>query len=255
MEDVTLASGPDHEHIAEAMHAMAANKTSRNGFPCNLAGLRFGRLAVLRRSDRRGKDRRIYWVCACNCGHEVEILSRSLYRGATSSCGCLGKERRREANSTHGRTQDGIYQSWLGMVQRCRNPNSSAYRHYGGRGIEVCARWADSFEAFAGDMGERPEGCCIERIDNDGNYCPENCRWATRKEQSSNTRRTRHLTADGETHTLTEWAEILGIFVGTLRWRIKQWGTERAITTYGPRTKATSGTERTARVEAAAASR
>jgi hypothetical protein len=220
---------------------MAANKTSRNAFPCDLTGLRFGRLTVLRRTDRKSKDRNIYWSCACDCGKEVEILGRSLYRGATVSCGCFGKERRREACTTHGLSDTRTYRIWGAMIARCIKPSSAAYRHYGGRGIKVCYRWMESFEAFVEDMGECPEGMTIERVDNDGPYSKENCKWASRQEQSSNTRRTHRITLGGETRPLREWAKILGIVDSALSWRIERWGIERALTTYGPRTKATSG--------------
>lgn len=220
---------------------MAANKTSRNEFPVNMSGLRFGRLLVVERSERVSKDRAVSWVCRCDCGEEFVTLGRSLRRGLTVSCGCFGKEQRRKANTTHAKSKTGAYKVWTTMVARCTNPNASAYPYYGGRGITVCDRWKESFEAFAEDMGDRPEGQTVERVDNDGPYSPENCRWATRKEQSSNTRRSHWVTFEGETRILSEWAEILGIGSNALEWRMENWGLERALTTYGPRTKATSG--------------
>lgn len=220
---------------------MAANKTSRNEFPINMVGLRFGRLVVLTRSDRVSKDRAVSWVCRCDCGEELVILGRSMRRGNTVSCGCFGREKRLEANTTHGRSRTDVHKIWQAMIGRCTNPNAANFAHYGGRGIKVCDRWRESFEAFAEDMGPRPQGHTVERIDNDGPYSPENCRWATRKEQSSNTRRSHWVTFDGETRILSEWAQELGVKTNALTWRIKNWGLERALTTYGPRTKATSG--------------
>lgn len=137
--------------------------------------------------------------------------------------------------TTHGHASNGTtsktYSCWYSIIQRCTNPNTTHYNCYGGRGISVCERWK-KFENFLDDMGECPSGKQIDRINNDGNYEPGNCKWATRKEQCRNTRQNHLLTFNGETHCVTEWAEIKSISVGTLRSRVsRNWSIERALMT------------------------
>jgi hypothetical protein len=124
------------------------------------------------------------------------------------------------------------YNTWACMKDRCFNVNSAAYKDYGGRGISVCKEWVDSFANFLKDMREKPDGKSIDRIDNDGNYCPENCRWATQSEQNNNQGRCNYLTLDGETLTITQWANRLGISAPGLRWRLRSgWDICSALTT------------------------
>lgn len=177
----------------------------------DLTGMVYGRLTVLRFAEMRYKMS--YWVCKCECGKETITRGRSLRIGETRSCGCLGLEIAKECHITHGlsKVKYNAYRVWEGIGQRCNNPNHTYYHHYGGRGITVCPEW-DSFERFLADMGERPSPKhTIDRIDNNGNYCKDNCRWATWKEQGRNRRNNRLITIDGETRTLAEWSEELGI--------------------------------------------
>lgn len=135
---------------------------------------------------------------------------------------------------THGHTsnwqQSSTYQAWAAMRQRCGNPNTKHWKSYGGRGITICERW-ESFENFLADMGERPAGCSLDRKDNNGNYCKENCRWATQRQQMNNTRVNRLITFNGITQTVSQWAEALGVKQNTLLYRLRRgWSIERALT-------------------------
>jgi hypothetical protein len=155
----------------------------------DLTGQRFGRLtATARAADRRAN----YWRCACDCGNESVVRGVLLRNGNTQSCGCYSKEVSAAIgrnNATHGKRHVPEYAIWNQIKQRCRNPNATRFSDYGGRGINVCERWAESFEAFYADMGPRPSSKhSIDRTNNDGNYEPGNCRWATGSQQAFNRR-------------------------------------------------------------------
>lgn len=185
---------------------------------------RFGRLVVIGSINVRGLG--IGWKCLCDCGTEIYAAGGNLDSGNTQSCGCLHRDNHR----THGKTKSRVYVIWKAMRRRCQNPKALEFKNYGGRGISVCERW-QTFENFYEDMGDPPDGFSIERNDNDGNYEPSNCRWASYKEQLNNTRSNRFLEAFGKRQTLTQWSEELNIPVTTIRNRLDRAGlsVERAL--------------------------
>lgn len=168
---------------------------------------------------------RAYWECRCDCGNTLSVQGRNLRNTHTRSCGCLQREGSSRANTKHGRSGDSIYKIWKGINDRCLNPMRKEFPHYGGRGITVCDRWhrdtPRAFENFLEDMGERPsKRHTVDRTDNDGPYSPENCRWATRRDQGNNRRTNVPFTHEGLTQTVTEWARELGINSSTVFNRI-----------------------------------
>lgn len=176
-------------------------------------GRRYGRLVVIDSIYIRGLG--TGWKCKCECGNELYVSGDNLESRNTRSCGCLFKD----THSTHGKTKSRVYVIWKAMRRRCQNPASVEYKNYGGRGIKVCKRW-QTFEKFLADMGEPPAGFTIERINNEGDYKPSNCKWASYKEQLNNTRSNRFIEAFGKRKTLTQWSEELKIPMTTLRNRL-----------------------------------
>ena len=153
----------------------------------DISGQRFGRLVAIKpiKERRYGK---IIWECLCDCGKICFVVNSELYSGDTRSCGCLRIEKATKSFKTHGMTKTLIYDVWRSMNQRCHNPSNKSYKNYGGRGITVCDRWRHSFENFYADMGPCPPGLTLERKNNDEGYSPENCCYATRKQQANNSR-------------------------------------------------------------------
>lgn len=197
-------------------------------------GFRSGKLTAISVSHRKTTDCGgvlTYWNCKCDCGNESTVTNRNLLYGHTRSCGCLPKK-----PITHGFARKDavhpIHQVWRRMTQRCGNPNDRNYHRYGGRGVKVCEEWLD-FSNFARDMAvDWVEGLSIERIDNNGNYCKENCRWATVAEQASNRRSNVRITHNGETLIASEWSKRTHLPAATIIWRFRQgWPTEHVLST------------------------
>ncbi len=192
-----------------------------------MTGKKFTRLLVISQDIKRTPQGQVMWKCECECGNTVVVRGQALRNGNTKSCGCLRNENAVNLKYTHGcasnsRTTE--YVIWKGIKSRCYNKNSGSYHNYGGRGIIVCERWLHSFENFLSDMGERPEGdYSVDRIDNNSNYTPDNCRWATRKEQCNNRRTNIKLLVDYDTHiTLLQAVKLLNTPYGTCYTLIKK---------------------------------
>ena len=197
--------------------------------PLNLANYRFHRWTAIRHT-RKGPQG-FYWLCRCDCGTEREIPAKSIKAGDTKSCGCWSREVLFKRNLRHGQRRTRAYNAWMNIKKRCHNTRDPSYQRYGGRGINVCAEWYNSFTSFFAHMGECPPGMSIERIDNNGNYEPGNCRWATDYEQRRNQRRSNLITIDGETKCLKDWATQYGIDHRTISVRLKfGWTPKQAIT-------------------------
>lgn len=186
-------------------------------------GQRWGRLVALGLVERDPKWNDHRWRFACDCGAETIAGIKQVRGGHTTSCGCAFRERMVERNTTHGlsRKQPAEYRSWKDMRSRCNNPNDSDFASYGGRGIQVCEAWND-FAVFFADMGPRPKGHTLDRIDVNGNYEPGNCRWADAGQQANNKRSNTFYEMDGRTQTLQQWCREFGIERNKVQYRIKQ---------------------------------
>lgn len=160
----------------------------------DLTGQRFGQLLVIGRASAPARGP-VLWECICDCKVKKNINSANLRNGTTNSCGCLRRIKCSKNFKTHGMTSSATYQTWSCMRTRCKNPKATNYLSYGGRGIDVCKRW-DSFENFFQDMGEKPAGMTLDRINVNGNYEPKNCRWATKQEQATNKRKCKLINKD-----------------------------------------------------------
>lgn len=193
----------------------------------DLTGIKHGRLTPIERIGKTNHGVTL-WRCICECGKETTTQQGSLRNGRAKSCGCYAQEKR----LTHGRsrTSDPTYQSWNHMKDRCRNKNHVAYPRYGGSEVTVCDRWLD-FDNFVADMGNRPLGTTLDRLNRQGNYEPGNCAWKTPKEQANNRKSSRLITFNGITKSLTDWAASCGVKDTTLAYRLDNgWPIEEAIT-------------------------
>ena len=191
---------------------------------------RYGRWTVLGDGPRKGPHYAV--ICRCDCGTVRNVMAAALRKGNSLSCGCIGREILGNNARRHGVHKHHLYSTWRAMRERCRSPKHVAYHRYGGRGISVCERWND-FAAFLDDMlPSWREGLTLDRINTDGDYAPENCRWATPQEQSRNTASNHYITLCGETMLRCEWPARLGITQGAFDARMsKGWSEERIIST------------------------
>lgn len=192
----------------------------------DLTGKVFGRLTCI---EYAGRDKNfVMWRCRCECGKETVVRATGLlHHGTPLSCGCLRKERARIACTTHGQTPRTVtprlYSIWRCMKQRCTNPKTPPYKYYGERGIRLCDSWLAYLPFYEWAMSNGyQDGLTLDRIDNDGNYEPSNCRWATLEEQGNNRRSNHLITLCGETKTVTEWAKTTGINRGTINSRLRR---------------------------------
>ena len=199
----------------------------------DITGQRFHRLIALHATSQCSTDG-IVWECLCDCGNRTKVGISKLRSGHTKSCGCFKINAVTSRSTKHGcaprRNQTSTYRCWGGIIKRCTNPRDKRFEHYGGRGITVCDRWRD-FRNFLADMGERPSGYSIERIDVNGHYEPSNCKWIPMIEQCRNTKRVIHITIGDETRLLADWARHFGIDYRLVSARLKRgWSIGDAFT-------------------------
>lgn len=198
----------------------------------DLTGMVYGRLTVISFSHRSSCNQ-YYWDCLCICGNKTKVVAGNINNGHTKSCGCLSIEKASERAITHNQSKSLEHKSWRRMKTRCLNVNTPGFKNWGGRGITICDRWLNSFENFFADMGIAPSSKhSLDRIDNNGNYEPGNCRWATIIEQANNRRTNNMIEYNGETKSLSMWCVELSIKYERTRIRIsKGWSAENAFTT------------------------
>lgn len=197
----------------------------------DIAGQRFGRLVAL---TRNGQDTNGAWLwdCQCDCGRTITTSGSRLRRGRVQSCRCISREMTSQRVKTHGMSLRSEYRIWQGMKERCHNPVSTSYPRYGAQGVVVCERWRDSFENFIADVGPRPSSLhTIDRYpDTKGPYSPDNCRWATRREQQNNLSSNRVITFRGKSMTVAQWGREFGVPRNTIYARLNRgWSVARSL--------------------------
>lgn len=198
----------------------------------DLTNRRFNRLTALERVLNQGK--KVVWKCKCDCGNITYVSTSNLTCNRTKSCGCLKDEKLIQRSTTHNQRHTKLYEVWKTMKQRCFNPNNSSYKNYGGRGIIVCDNWKNSFQSFYdwSIQNGYKTNLSIDRINNNKDYCPENCRWADRQTQSNNTRTNHYITCNNETKTLADWVRSSNLKYGCVFNRIKKgWSIDKALNT------------------------
>lgn len=202
----------------------------------NIVNQKFNRLLVVRKAHENGA----LYECVCDCGKTVYAYANSIISGNIKSCGCYRLEKIRNLQLKHDMAHTRLYNVWKDLKKRCYNPNCKSYKNYGAKGIKVCKEWKDNFTAFhdwAFDNGYDKNAsygqCTIDRIDTNGDYCPENCRWVSLKEQANNRNNNFLITYNGETDTMSNWATKVGISYNCIFKRINElhWSTEKAFTT------------------------
>jgi len=188
------------------------------GASIDITSQRFSRLFVVGRGANKGKQ--YGWNCICDCGNTTHVAGSSLRSGYTKSCGCLRDESISNRVTKHGMSSTSEHGIWLAMKRRCYNVNNPDYHRYGGRGIKVCDRWLESFKNFYADMGAKPEGHSIDRIDYNGDYTLENCKWSNSFEQANNKSTNARYVYGDEEHTIAEWSRIVDMPQTLLRKRL-----------------------------------
>lgn len=225
-------SRPDAAHLVAWVRDNPEKRI--RGPKYNLVGERFGRLRVTEvvppdRSENT-KSRKYRWRCLCECGEECIVETAPLIKGGQRSCKCLQRESARERQTKHGLSDSRIYRVYQGMKTRCTNPAAHNYDAYGARGIQVCTAWLESFETFVSDMGHPPTPYhSLDRVDTNGDYTPENCRWATREQQANNRRNTRRLAYAGVEKSVSDWAREFGVPAPTMVWWVRKHGQAEAF--------------------------
>ena len=197
-----------------------------------LVGSKFGRLTVCAIKQCENSKRNLL-QCQCECGNTTFVSRCDLVSGKTKSCGCLRKETTAIMRKTHGQSNSRLYRIWNAMKERCQCTTNIQYKDYGGRGIAVCDEWKNSFESFSNWALSNgyADNLTIDRIDTNDNYCPENCKWSTEKEQNSNKRNNHILSYNGKSQTIQQWSEETGICFTTILYRVNHgWPIERALT-------------------------
>lgn len=207
-----------------------ANKVNGGPAPLDLSGKIFGKLIAIRRLQEKESDGSFLWNCRCECGIEVSVSVSDLNSAQKTMCGNCRILAIGNANRTHGMSNSRLYRIWTHMGDRVNNPNHEHYENYGGRNITICDRWK-IFENFQADMGPTyQEDLTIDRINNDGNYDPSNCRWANSEQQARNRRNTIRLTHNGITQSVDDWADQFGISKATLLYRLNAgWSIEEIL--------------------------
>ena len=188
-------------------------------------GIKFGKLIVIKETEKRNKNGSVYCLCKCECGNEIEIAKNSLISGNTKSCGCYLKEKRKQyiSNYLHGESKTRLHTIWCEMKRRCYCKTDKAYNNYGGRGIKVCEEWKNNYLCFKewAINNDYKENLTIDRINNDGDYEPNNCRWINKKQQANNRRTNIKIRYKNKEYTLKQLAELLQIKYSKIYWAYK----------------------------------
>ncbi|MBS4025650.1 MAG: hypothetical protein KGZ96_08250 [Clostridia bacterium] len=235
--EVVIASSKDLKGGRKRSCSCMYNKKRRASV--DLTGQIFNMLKVEKFLNKRNADGEFLWQCLCDCGSNTEVATGDLTKNAVKSCGCLKGKNQFDNPSYLYKSYPRIYRIWQGIKKRCANPNYESYANYGGRGIKVCEKWQEfpAFLFWALENGYE-KNREIDRINNNGNYEPSNCRWVTAKENSRNKSNNRHITIKGVTKTMAEWAEIAGVLPKTISDRIERgWPEEDLSLTRGSRRK------------------